>query len=267
MSAMWYYAIAGEKHGPIGEDELRHLIEKGDLGLDDLVWRSGMEDWKPVSDVDDVHPSPPPLPNEKEAASPPPISENKQDRLTESPDSVDLDSDDPSSSKEEEGSVAVGSETPSGPEKSTETVAKAVGDKTVGVTYAGFGSRLVAYVIDIFITVVVTSVLGGIALFVDPSADAELLTRGIGVLVTWFYFAGFESSDRQATPGKQFMGLKVTDAQMSYDKIGFKKASGRHFGKILSGLIFLLGFIMAAFTEKKQALHDKMAGCLVVEDG
>jgi uncharacterized RDD family membrane protein YckC len=60
------------------------------------------------------------------------------------------------------------------------------------------------------------------------------------------------------------MNLKVTD--MNGNKIGFGKASGRHFGKILSGMILSIGYIMAAFTEKKQALHDKMAGCLVVKD-
>ncbi len=59
------------------------------------------------------------------------------------------------------------------------------------------------------------------------------------------------------------MGLKVKG--LNGNKIGFGKATGRHFGKILSGMILFIGFIMAAFTEKKQALHDKMAGCLVIE--
>jgi uncharacterized RDD family membrane protein YckC len=58
------------------------------------------------------------------------------------------------------------------------------------------------------------------------------------------------------------LGIKVTD--LSGERIGFGKATGRYFGKIISGLILLIGYIMVAFTEKKQGLHDMMAGCLVV---
>ena len=58
------------------------------------------------------------------------------------------------------------------------------------------------------------------------------------------------------------LGIKVTD--LNGRRIGFGKATGRYFGKILSTVILLIGCIMIAFTEKKQGLHDKMAGCLVV---
>jgi uncharacterized RDD family membrane protein YckC len=51
---------------------------------------------------------------------------------------------------------------------------------------------------------------------------------------------------------------------MNGEKISFGKATGRYFGKIISGMILCIGYIMAGFTEKKQALHDMMAGCLVV---
>ena len=58
------------------------------------------------------------------------------------------------------------------------------------------------------------------------------------------------------------LGIKVTD--LNGRRIGFGKATGRHFGRLLSMAIFLIGCIMIAFTEKKQGLHDEMAGCLVV---
>jgi uncharacterized RDD family membrane protein YckC len=57
------------------------------------------------------------------------------------------------------------------------------------------------------------------------------------------------------------LGLVVTD--LDGQRISFGKASGRHFGKIISSLILCIGFIMAGFTERKQALHDIMAGTLV----
>ncbi|MER3416968.1 MAG: hypothetical protein C4297_12250 [Gemmataceae bacterium] len=71
-----------------------------------------------------------------------------------------------------------------------------------------------------------------------------------------------ESSRTQATLGKMALGITVTD--LEGNRIGFGKATGRFFGKIISALIFYIGFVMAAFTEKKQGLHDMMAGCLVV---
>ncbi|ABC44422.1 RDD family protein [Salinibacter ruber] len=256
---MWYYAVDGEKHGPVTKDEIQGLIDNGELGLDNLVWSRGMEDWKTASEVEDIHPSPPPLPDDEKSPSPPPISKKEHSQVTKQQDSKP-ETDEPTSPSQEDDIHTDGDATLSA--ESTDRV----GSKTVGITYAGFGSRLVAYGIDILITVVVSVILGAVALSVDSSADPDLLTRGIGSLVTWFYFAGFESSKRQATPGKQLMGLKVTDANMGYDGIGFRKASGRHFGKIISGAPLLLGFIMAAFTERHQALHDKMAGCLVVKN-
>ncbi len=72
-----------------------------------------------------------------------------------------------------------------------------------------------------------------------------------------------ESSSQQATLGKIALGIMVTD--LSGNRISFARASGRHFTKILSGIILYIGFIMAGFTEKKQALHDIIADCLVVK--
>ena len=82
------------------------------------------------------------------------------------------------------------------------------------------------------------------------------------VAASWLYFALCESSSSQATPGKMAVGIKVTD--MNGNRISFVRASERHFIKILSFLTCLAGYIMAAFTQKKQGLHDIIAGCLVV---
>jgi uncharacterized RDD family membrane protein YckC len=83
------------------------------------------------------------------------------------------------------------------------------------------------------------------------------------VLGQWLYFAYLESGEKQATWGKQILGLYVTD--LAGNRISFGRASGRFFAKIITGLIPLfLGFIMAGFTERKQALHDMIASCLVL---
>jgi len=72
-----------------------------------------------------------------------------------------------------------------------------------------------------------------------------------------------ESSERQATFGKSLMSLRVANTEGQ--RLSFGHATGRFFAKIISGMIPLgIGYIMAAFTEKRQALHDMIAGTLVL---
>jgi uncharacterized RDD family membrane protein YckC len=82
-----------------------------------------------------------------------------------------------------------------------------------------------------------------------------------GFVFNWVYYAGFESSHLGATPGKWMLGIYVTD--MEGRRISFARASGRYFGKIISGIVLGIGYMMAGFTEKFQALHDMIAECLV----
>ena len=141
--------------------------------------------------------------------------------------------------------------------------------------YAGFWLRLLAYAVDTFLLGVVAAlaiiepmVARGVISLDNPMAFIEGSSRQITAakllitLITWLYFASCESSVWQATLGKKLFGLRVTD--LNGARLSFARASGRYFGKLLSGSIFLLGFVMAAFTQKKQALHDLLAGCLVI---
>jgi uncharacterized RDD family membrane protein YckC len=97
----------------------------------------------------------------------------------------------------------------------------------------------------------------------DPTAPVYGFSDIIGLIVGIAYFVGFESSAYQATPGKMALGLIVTDSDGR--RISPMRAVGRYFAKILSGMILLIGFIMVAFTERKQGLHDMIAGTLVVK--
>lgn len=100
------------------------------------------------------------------------------------------------------------------------------------------------------------------AAFVIAIIFVALIVGGISIIIQWLYYALMESSSKQATLGKMALGIKVTD--MNGNRISFGRATGRFFGKIISGLILNIGYIMAAFTQKKQALHDLMANCLVI---
>jgi uncharacterized RDD family membrane protein YckC len=101
----------------------------------------------------------------------------------------------------------------------------------------------------------------------DPESPSMIVARlginGISFLISWMYFALCESSSWQGTVGKKVLGLRVTD--LNGQPITFAKATGRHFGKIISALILGIGFIMIAFTDQKQGLHDTMAGTLVLK--
>ncbi len=133
------------------------------------------------------------------------------------------------------------------------------------VVYAGFWRRVMASLVDfivwLFISVifvVALYALTGSGLRAANSLPANLFT----FIASWLYSAIMESSDKQATLGKMAIGIVVTD--LEGNKISFGKATGRYFAKILSTLILLIGYMMAGFTQKKQALHDMMAGTLVV---
>jgi uncharacterized RDD family membrane protein YckC len=132
--------------------------------------------------------------------------------------------------------------------------------KSEPTNYAGFWIRFGAAFIDGLIT----GAAGVIILFATGGSfeNQNPLNNLINIIIGWLYAAAMESSDRQATLGKMAVGIKVTD--MNGERISFGKATGRHFAKIISAIILLIGYIMAAFDSKKQALHDKMAGTLVL---
>jgi Predicted membrane protein/domain len=143
------------------------------------------------------------------------------------------------------------------------------------VPYGGFWRRVVAYIIDSIVLNIALGILGAIlgigmmpmtALGANPDligGAVVLSSIGLSFLLNWLYFAVLECSSWQATVGKLVMGLVVTD--QGGERIGFGRATGRYFAKILSSLILLVGFIMVAFTERKQGLHDLIAGTLVYE--
>lgn len=139
--------------------------------------------------------------------------------------------------------------------------------------YAGFWRRFAAYLIDSIILSIGGFIIGGIFGIMlwfslgDMETDiSTAITEGfssiLGIVINWLYFTLLESSHKQATLGKMAVGIIVTD--LDGNRISFGRANGRYWGKIISSITLLIGFIMAGFTEKKQALHDIIAGTLVI---
>jgi uncharacterized RDD family membrane protein YckC len=153
----------------------------------------------------------------------------------------------------------------------------------MNTNYAGFWLRFVAVLIDGILIGAVTwpvvAILGlGAASSVENMEsmdEAQAMSMAGGMMAMGFafqasffilqtlYFALMESSSKQATVGKMVLGIKVTD--VNGNKLDFVKALVRNVCKLISSFILCIGYIMAGFTEKKQALHDMIASTLVVK--
>ncbi|MAJ50661.1 MAG: hypothetical protein CMB82_03470 [Flammeovirgaceae bacterium] len=155
------------------------------------------------------------------------------------------------------------------------------------INYASFGLRLLAYILDAFILqflqiIVITPFLLSLGFdFVDVPIDwAHELYDDVffkdlelwidqakpliiaGFITQTLYFSLLESSHLQASLGKLALGIKVVDQRG--ERLDFLYCLVRNMSKFLSSLIFMLGYLMAAVTKNKQALHDLVAGSYVV---
>jgi len=221
----WYCVLNGKQAGPFGPKTLASMIRAGQVKAQDYVCREGMQQWQPAVSVEELRTLFSVAPIP--GATVPPI--------------------------------------------------QYYGQQPHQVTYAGFWLRFVAVIIDrmiveagsCFIAVCIGSVLGARGgMRIGPSGTwsniaVDVLFHFVRTIVGWLYYALMESGPWQATLGKKARGLMVTDLQGN--RITFGRATGRHFAKIISGIILLIGYMMAGWTEKKQALHDKIAGTLVVK--
>lgn len=165
-----------------------------------------------------------------------------------------------------------------------------------------FAAYLIDYVVITMVTCPLGMVLGVVGALADQGATGGLAGRGdisnamtvavyaISLVATWLYYVLLETSGWQGTVGKKVLSLRVTDGEGA--RIGFGRASGRFFAKmigivpmifaaasllllesiplfvillILTVILSFGAYVMAAFTERKQALHDMMAGTLVLQ--
>ena len=226
----------GERHGPYKEDDVRQWLRSGQVSPKDLAWYEGLADWQPLSVL---------LPDEAIRA---PVPANPYAAPT----------------------------APLLPQ----TTSASLED------YAGFWKRVAAAILDGIIlyipNMLIVKAFGGDAAqakltqailaapgdmhammtaygqFYSSMMTASLITTALA----WLYFSVCESSNWQATVGKLALGIRVTDLQGN--RISFPRALGRYPAKFLSYITLCIGFLMVAWTRRKQGLHDMIAGTLVL---
>ena len=135
----------------------------------------------------------------------------------------------------------------------------------VAVSYAGFWKRAIAGFIDLIALGVAKSTIRlSLVSFDVTQFDASTIPGGDGtvLVVALLYFTLFESSHMQATPGKRGMSIRVTDS--AGNRLSLPRSALRNIVKPLSFALFGIGFLMIAFSKKKQGLHGLISGTLVV---
>lgn len=226
----------GERHGPYSDGDIRQWLRSGQVSRDDLGWYEGLADWQALSVL---------FPDEVRSTSPPAFA--------------------------------------------TSASAASVLPQTTAATledYAGFWKRVAAYILDAIIlyipSMLIQKVMGGdaaeatmkqaqLAAPGDPHVMLTALSQYYSTMtpalliitvITWLYFAFCESSAWQATIGKLALSIRVTD--MHGARISLPRALGRYPAKYLSAFIFCIGFLMVAWTQRRQGLHDMIASTLVL---
>lgn len=257
----WFYSDTDRnRHGPVTAADLAELHRAGQLQPDTLVWREGLAQWAPWHTLmSEALGGPPPLTVVGAAAAAPAFGMPAASAPLASAQTLTE---------------------PASPYSPPRTEVSEPNAHVAGgpVVYAGFWKRTAAYLIDSFILMVVIGALMtlfavfglmSMGMFTDPGLAAGagmggfVLLYVIQIVAMALYFAWFHASARQATPGKMAVGIKVTDEHGQ--RISLARGIGRYFASIVSSLTLLIGYIMAAFTDRKRALHDMMAGTVVVD--
>lgn len=294
--SIWYYTDAErQQQGPLSTDELKQYFHREIVNPDTLVWRDGMLHWRALSELAEqlnllanaalvvdapspvkagpppLAPAPPPPDTEAEPAktdAPAPTSGRAVFNLGSEPSELppqmlaevrhrahqaleNLDSDNPYRPAQ----AALRSRRPA--------------TRNEDVVYAGFWKRAAAAIVD----GIVIGIIGGFGgealgtLLGDLAGGGELAVAIMILLVTLTlqvcYYAFFHASFNAATPGKMLIGIKVV--RSDGETISFLRAIARYFATIPSGILLGIGYLMAGFTSRKQALHDMICDTVVVD--
>jgi uncharacterized RDD family membrane protein YckC len=255
----WFYANAGKQLGPIDDAEFERLVREGVIQSTTLVWREGMQQWQPFTNVTAAR-TPPDL-TAVAASSTNQVTCSECGKLVNATDTVQIGA-----------AIVCAACKPTYVQKLREGAVlftPAVGP----VRYAGFWIRLAAYVIDQVIQSVVSLPLS-IWLSVRMQTamqfgkiDWSALVRDYAVITAWSFLLatlyGWLFVGRYgATPGKMLVRIKVVRADGT--RIGYALSLGRQFAELVSTIPCMLGYLFVAFDEQKRGLHDFICNTRVI---
>lgn len=241
MSEKWYIGQNGVQSGPFPREKLEEMARRGELRAQDMVWHEGMAGWVEAGTVDGLGLAPEPFDLAPGADEP----FNRPRQVIPGTQPVQL------------GYYAPASAT--------------------HPNYAGFWWRFLAVLLDgILLLIVLLPIeiafdfifgLGEFGSTRTATPEVAIVAMLINIVIQYgaylLYYGFMESSKHQATLGKMACGLYVTDA--AGDRLTLGRAMCRYLASLLSGLILAIGYIMGAFTEKKQCLHDLICGTFVIK--
>lgn len=285
----WYYADRSrQRQGPVPATQIAMLLDSGALDLDTLVWRQGLAQWQRLGDFSEelgLLQAPPPVappagPDGHGAAAPEPAA-----GLTLAPEPAD----EPApvtgravfTAREPAAYVPPPSTAPradSSPYTAPTASLAAYGGVVHGgeVVYAGFWKRVAASIIDSLVVGIAGAIVGGViggiiggamglsgGLNTSGMLAIQVVSNLVSIILNLSYYGWMHSSSNQATLGKMAVGIKV--ARSDGEPITFARGVGRYFALWISALPVGIGFLMAAFTQRKQALHDIICDTVVVD--
>lgn len=255
----WYYAVGGQRVGPVSQADFDRLAHEGVIKPDTLVWRQGLAAWQPLSSV---------AAGAGEAGAPPTLGDDgtemcavsgkrypRREMIQFEGKWISAEHRDAYFQRIREGVIQPGN-----------------------VVYAGFWRRLVAKIVDGIVIWVVSMIVNVLLVFVffgsfNIAAQADpknltpfLLFQGFSVLLNIamaLAYSIFFIRRFNATPGKMALGLKLLRADGTSLSVG--RIVGRYFAEMISSIILFIGYILAAFDEQKRALHDHICDTRVVK--
>ncbi|HEY1139226.1 MAG TPA: RDD family protein [Lysobacter sp.] len=278
----WYYSdYERNRLGPVAARDLADLHHAGQLQPDTLVWREGMPQWRAWREVMTqalneaagiASPAMEAMPlsagvNPYAMAEPVPSAASAQTsaHASTAPSLGTLSSTSTLSAGTNPYAVAEPHSPYAPPRAAVENFSYAAEGHVV---YAGFWKRTAAYIIDSIVLGIAGAILGAVVgglLGAGGTGDLAIqaVAQILGLLLGASYFGFMHSMGDQASLGKMAVGIKVVNDEGR--PISFMRGFGRYFGLILSSLLLSVGLIMAAFTDRKRALHDMVCSTLVVD--
>ncbi|SDR07086.1 RDD family protein [Pseudoxanthomonas sp. CF125] len=292
--SIWYYTDAErQQQGPLSTDELKQYFHREIVNPDTLVWRDGMLHWRALSELAEQLNL---LPAAAAAAEPPPSAKAGPPALAPLPPVAEPEpaptiAPAPTSGRAVFNLGSEPSELP--PQVLAEAHQRAVqaldnldsgnpyrpsqaalrsrapAARNEDIVYAGFWKRAAAAIADSMVIGLIGR-FGGEALGTllgDLAGGGELavalMIASVTLLLQACYYAFFHASFNAATPGKMLIGIKVV--RSDGESISFLRALARYFATIPSALLLGIGYLMAGFTARKQALHDMICDTVVVD--